>query len=225
MTLGWMDLKEEEEDTHRTLLLLSKEPSLTTSACRLLLPGGASAGPPPPEEGGQMSRCCVEDRFTVSGVDVVTARCALDSRVGHRMVSAWRSQPVDSLVFLLTREKNDSQYVRSLELFFSLLPSLPARVVRVVLVTISDPPFAREEISDLQQRLGAYVEEGCCRSWTLVETSDASEQLMSEICGPIQMLKRRSDTLDTAPSLHSATENINFNNHNNNRHNSKLNVN
>ena len=165
--------------TQDTALLLSLDPELVEKACIVL---GLSSGRP--------SFGCVEDRFRLAygphGQDVLAARCSPYSRVGNQMLGNWLDQ-ADILVYLV---QSLSLGYTSLEFLFSLLPSLPARIRCVV--AISDYPA----ISD---HLAAYG-----REYVVLDNLDQLGGSLFPSSTAASMFpgrKRRSDTLETAPSI------------------------
>lgn len=176
--------KENCPPRRETILLLGVEPKSVAHACQCLCLCSESSS--------ESAFGCIEDRYRIPGTDteVIAAGCGIDTRIGNRMLNSWL-QEADTLVYL----GNDSEIspTRSSELFFSLLPSLPARIHRVVV--ISD----REEISD---HLHAYVGE---REYLVLDTVEELSEIFGNFrsCRKSDERKRRSDTIETAPSLSS----------------------
>jgi hypothetical protein len=165
VTSSQMDLM-----TSETLLLLSVDPECVRQACRFLRLS----------DDNESAFGCVEDRYRVGETQIIAVRCGVDSMLGNRLLPTWLNE-IDTLVYIVPPDTGN-QIFRSEEIFFSMIPSLPARVRRVVIISNC------REISDHSQ---AY-DRNFLRLDTLEELSD--------VCRTNQG-KQRSDTLETAPSI------------------------
>ena len=167
VTSSQMDLMNTE-----TLLLLSIDPECVRQACRFLRLSE--------DDDKESAFGCVEDRYTVGDTQVIAARCGVDSKLGNRMLPTWLNE-IDTLVYIIP-PNTGNLISRCKEILYSMIPSLPARVRRVVVISNC------REFSDHSQ---AY-DRNFLRLDTLEELSD--------VCRTKQG-KRRSDTLETAPSM------------------------